>query len=69
MERGSPGGAERVTAPHRWSSPVLYGGSELEETTFPHPLSTKLPDPVIHPVHVSVCVSVSLAKNSEVYIL
>ncbi len=66
-ERESPEGAERVTAPLCESGPALYGGSELEETTFPHQLCTKLPDPVIHPV--CVCVCVSLTENSVVYVL
>lgn len=61
-ERDSPEGAERVTASHRQSSPALYGGSELEERTFPHQVHTKLPDPVIH----SVCVCVTQSENSAV---
>lgn len=50
--RGKEGGLQGVADPLSESSPALYGGSGLEETTFPHQLSPKLPDPVTHPVCV-----------------
>lgn len=60
--RGKEGGLQGVADPLSESSPALYGGSGLEETTFPHQLSPKLPDPVTHPV--CVCVQISSTSTT-----